>query len=456
MSDFSLSKTRAFLAILMFLCIPAVSHAQDQDQAPNDGIEAKLDAINERLDRIEKSLQPASRDAGINLQAMRAIPKRALASAGLGLPDANVDTDRDGLTDQEEATIGTNPQNADTDGDALLDGWEVHGVNGIDLQTLGASPLRKDIFIEMDFMTRDTATNGLAPNDGVLDMIRDVFASALVQNPDGSRGISIHLERGNEVPHDGNLNPALTEFSAIKRVHFSQDRAPVFHYMIWADAYTGADGSTTSSGNAFNIPNSDFIVTLGKWNANTGGTDLQKVGTFIHELGHNLGLRHGGSDHVGYKPNHISVMNYSFQTRGISVNGQARFDFQPFTLPTLREDVLSEAIGLGGAPQLSGYETIIRPASGVPREVDASGEIDWNGNGTIDANNVAVSINGDNNLRQLLGSPNEWNSLVYDGGAIGSTLSLRLSLQHLDDTRDLLPEPELTEEMDAMLQRANQ
>ena len=43
-----------------------------------------------------------------------------------------------------------------------------------------------------------------------------------------------------------------------------------------------------------------------------GGTPEQKVGTFIHELGHNLNLTHGGSDHVNYKPNYIGIMNYWF------------------------------------------------------------------------------------------------------------------------------------------------
>lgn len=34
------------------------------------------------------------------------------------------DNDGDGLTDEEEAKLGTNPRNADTDGDGLLDGAE--------------------------------------------------------------------------------------------------------------------------------------------------------------------------------------------------------------------------------------------------------------------------------------------------------------------------------------------
>lgn len=37
----------------------------------------------------------------------------------------NLDTDGDGLTDEEEATIGTNPRIKDTDGDGLTDGEEV-------------------------------------------------------------------------------------------------------------------------------------------------------------------------------------------------------------------------------------------------------------------------------------------------------------------------------------------
>ena len=33
----------------------------------------------------------------------------------------------------------------------------------------------------------------------------------------------------------------------------------------------------------------------------------------MHELGHNLGLRHGGVDNVNCKPHHVSVMNYAYQ-----------------------------------------------------------------------------------------------------------------------------------------------
>lgn len=41
-------------------------------------------------------------------------------------PWYNIDTDRDGLTNDEEKKIGTDPNNPDTDGDGLTDGMEVY------------------------------------------------------------------------------------------------------------------------------------------------------------------------------------------------------------------------------------------------------------------------------------------------------------------------------------------
>lgn len=54
---------------------------------------------------------------------------------GLGFVAA--DTDSDGLTNDEEATLGTNPQNPDTDGDGLTDGAEVntHHTDPLDADT---------------------------------------------------------------------------------------------------------------------------------------------------------------------------------------------------------------------------------------------------------------------------------------------------------------------------------
>ena len=75
--------------------------------------------------------------------------------------------------------------------------------------------------------------------------------------------------------------------------NFDQNRWRVFHYCMFVNRYNGS----ASSGIAENIPGQFFIVSdvshLG---------DTAVAGTFMHELGHTLGLCHGGSDHVQYKP----------------------------------------------------------------------------------------------------------------------------------------------------------
>jgi hypothetical protein len=42
------------------------------------------------------------------------------------------------------------------------------------------------------------------------------------------------------------------------------------------------------------------------------------TGTFLHELGHSLGLGHGGGDSINWKPNYISIMSYNYQFRGVT------------------------------------------------------------------------------------------------------------------------------------------
>ena len=112
----------------------------------------------------------------------------------------------------------------------------------------------------------------------------------------------------------------------------------------------------------------------------------------MHELGHNLGLKHGGSDHLNCKPNYLSVMNYAFQHPIISPG--RKLDFSRNQLMTLNELSLDETIGvaspqvvntvygvpvessiLAKAPQIGSVpETIVWKA----KATSASLPIDWN------------------------------------------------------------------------------
>jgi Zn-dependent metalloprotease len=312
---------------------------------------------------------------------------------------------------------------ADTDGDGLPDGWEINGYNAVDLPALGADYRHKDIFVEMDYMPASCGdgggyvAGGLVPSQSVLDRIAASFADSLVSNLDGVTGINIHLELGNEVPCDTDLNSVTSEFYAIKNANFDPNRAAIYHYMLWAVGYNGGQ----SSGLSFGIPATDFIVTLGSWG--NAGTDDQKVGTFIHELGHNLNLTHGGVDGNNYKPNYLSVMNYLFQTRGVYRNGSwGNFDYQRVNNVALNESALNEKLGLNNPAALLYGTTFF--CNSVPvtdpwtrMDTLVNRPIDWNCDGDTTDTSVKVDINNDD-LYTVISGQNNWPAVVYTGGGI--------------------------------------
>ncbi|WBQ07958.1 hypothetical protein [Kribbella sp. CA-293567] len=324
------------------------------------------------------------------------------------------------------APLAAAPAATDTDGDSLPDAWETNGydANGdgvvdVDLPALGASPTKKDLFVEMDYMSGRLATTA------AFDRIVQTFANAPVSNPDGSKGIRIHLDGGpaagaaynlgggNQVPYDSNLQPAEAQTDAIKKANFAPARKAIFHYMLWADDYD----NTCSSGNAFAIPNDTFIVTMGP-KCNWTVTENRNVGTFIHELGHDLGLTHGGTDHANYKPNYLSVMNYFFQFDGVPrTSGSNWFSYSSFAPPALNETSLRESVGLNTATA-STWKTKWKCPNGSTRTSGAANAgIDWNCDGdTVDT--TSTSINGDTS-KTTLSAQNNWANIKFGGGDVG-------------------------------------
>jgi hypothetical protein len=143
----------------------------------------------------------------------------------------------------------------------------------------------------------------------------------------------------------------------------------------------------------------------------------------MHELGHNLGLHHGGDDDINGKPNYLSVMNYSFSNTGIPGIGVTYSRWGPSSLYDLDEKSLSEPDGLlvkdGSVP--AGAKTrytcpdshVETPAIGKP--------IDWNCLRKIEPGRIAADINDDHSLK-LLHPYNDWTNLVFNGGNIGSSI----------------------------------
>ena len=85
----------------------------------------------------------------------------------------------------------------------------------------------------------------------------------------------------------------------------------------------------------------------------TASLGWHQVPGLQHELGHNLGLTHGGLfDGKNCKPNYLSIMSYSLQFSNFD---PARpMDYSNAALPALNETALPATGGVGG-PELGAH-----------------------------------------------------------------------------------------------------
>lgn len=239
-------------------------------------------------------------------------------------------TNTDGLSASTSYTLPTTLALRDSDGDGLLDDWEKGSYTApsggtVALSTMGAKPLRKNVLVEADWIAAAT------PNATIWGTIEAAFANAPVLNPDGSRGVSIIIDRGQGGAFTGggtvladhttmDFGPSTatgyTDFFTYKTNNFNNDRLNIFHYAVFGRARpNGSSGRGEIWGNDFMIT----FVNFSQW-----AQALAQVGTFIHELGHNLGLTHGDLNNTPAqwnetrKPNFASTMSYRWQFPGVS------------------------------------------------------------------------------------------------------------------------------------------
>lgn len=344
----------------------------------------------------------------------------------------------------------------DTDGDGLLDTWETQGLDAdqdgdidVDLPGMGAKVDHKDLFIEMDAMS------GLRLSNQALKRVIDAFAAAPVSNPDGKSGITMHIDNGgsslmdpptgrtwgarsksNVVPLQKSLGTFSgkeynwSAFQQLKNDHFDAARRPAFRYAMSINRY----GGSGSSGIARGIPGSDFIVSLGMTctpeavcGADGPGGIGAQAGTFMHELGHTLGLKHGGGDHLTYKPNYLSVMNYHFQFDGIP-GRTPTFDYSrwaPSTMWTLNEHGLDEPTGLtlGVLESLNAVSGRVLCATSpkvIANNINAHGPVDFNCDGKSDGVDIKRDVNFDGEFTtEMRGGTHNWNEIRFRGGSVG-------------------------------------
>jgi hypothetical protein len=300
---------------------------------------------------------------------------------------------------------------------------------------------------------------------------------------------------GNSLPEDpsltadgsGDFFAAGSDFGAIKATNFQSSRDLVFHYAVFGDQYPSVPvGSSGLAEGCGQLACNDFFVTLGVgagWSRQTvdadrdgfpdaagalmagtsalpvDGSIAEQAGSFIHELGHNLGLDHGGGDSINYKPNYLSVMNYLWQISGLTfdfdgdllvdrvgvdfdgdgVIDSSRFMYSNPALPNLQENGgLNEPAGIGDASTLSFYSC---PPVGMPPVVlfripPGTGPIDWNCNRIATEVGVSADVNSkDGSGLTLLTGFDDANQIATVGLAFQAAAP-GISPQELRDLRN--------------------
>ena len=333
---------------------------------------------------------------------------------------APVDTDGDRLPDSAEtntgifvdaSNTGTDPNNPDTDGDSIDDGDEVLGtLDGLDLPAMGLSPVHKDLLMEYDWFddALGCAAHSHRPTSNAIALATAAFANSPVPNPDGVNGVNLVSDYGQGGPFTGGnfINDADgviaggvsgADFMNYKNANFENNRRDYFHYVLLPHRY---NTDSSSSGQA-ERPGNDLIVSL-----YCAYSDHNVAHTILHEVGHNLNLRHGGNVNCNYKPNYNSVMNYRYQFPGVDNNctppGDGVLSYSIGDRITLNENSLNENNGTCGP----GFEW------------------DWNDDDSID-NPVSFDINTYDGqvpecggLLTTLSDYNDWANLFF-GGIIG-------------------------------------
>ena len=342
----------------------------------------------------------------------------------------------------------------DADNDGIPDSAEISGgtFSGLDLYAMGARTNQRDILIEVDYM--NTADPGVTPQKQALDNVKAAFAAKNVNmiidagNLFGdSLNAGYNWGGGQSVPtatcvYLGPKSGCSGDIYLYKNQYFDIRRASIFHYALFATSQN-LDGSSGSSGVA-ELPGNDFLITLGGWGlntsnvANTNKLINYQAGTFMHELGHNLNLRHGGFENVNYKPNYFSVMNYIYQLDGLSSSATGVGPFQRWKCVVKGICGLTESastsnsivIDYSNGTSADLVETALFENANIGRGADGGVYADWNLSGVLDASSYALNLNPAYDITLgALQDYNDWVNIVWPftrlyAGSYGSSLDI--------------------------------
>ena len=328
--------------------------------------------------------------------------KGVLQNPAIGSTLELVITNRDGQSSSRRYILPARWEDLDSDSDGLLDRWEdgvytAPGGGTVNLAAMGASKYKKDILMEADWTSRAApGSTGVGYDDSTWGLMETFFSDAPVLNPDGTPGIRLIIDRGQGGPFTGGgtvlNNPDgirvgfedcpggdcsnYGKFMDYRDAHFAPERIGLFRYLVISMATSGGGaGGEARFPYGPTVPWSDIpnpncpecggdnllmgVVGSG-WN-----NSINFANVTVHELGHNIGLSHGGTwrnwNHDNWKPNFHSIMNYRYDN-GVppgcdltgpgeanyssNINGRGPDQFSSGILAPLNQNLVDENLGI--------------------------------------------------------------------------------------------------------------
>lgn len=384
---------------------------------------------------------------------------RLVTGASGAAPRAISDVKTDDLESRlSSIEIELTPDLPDGDGDGLFDVWETEGLKDcdgnvlVDLPGMGADPDHKDVFVEYDWLP------GSEPTRAAIDFVKSRFAAAPgdsgvdgIANPDGEDGITLWIDTGElrengilvgdnlggggevalaDVPNGRDVprvsgdsdGDGVADFREVKDLYFDRARRAVFHYGLSGPKGRGEIGPPLPGGEPVcedgadndgdGLVDRDDVLDCFRGGQAAGGANFfvsnADASTFMHELGHSLGLGHGGIDSINCKPNYLSIMNYVYSggvprdDDGDGVFESRTEDFSGLPLPsggrataplpTLVESDLDEEQVLDSGDGVHALRFV--DGTGTGRESAVDSPNDWNGQNGIESGDIdPVDIN---------------------------------------------------------------
>lgn len=215
-------------------------------------------------------------------------------------------------------------------------------------------------------------------------------------------------------------------------------RRQVFHYVLFGHGQPGNTWSGISE-----LPGNDTLVSLGHWTTeyidslsvdclagdtrHVCGERNAEAGTLMHELGHSLGLHHGGNDDQNCKPNYLSVMSYTRQVPNF-IPGRT-LDYSRDEYLPIDESHPDESVGVMDADGHSPDVDVLWGLNGKTVWGLANGPLDWNLDGVMSASDATIDLNwipnqcvpntvpptlADTPAISILYGYNDWPNLVFN------------------------------------------